>query len=76
MALKDANEGRAWTEWDDAWKFPTPAIKAAAHKELKDSVDYYCFLQYIFFKQWDELKNYAHKKGVRIISGQRRCLGP
>ena len=41
MALKDANEGRAWTEWDDAWKFPTPAIKAAAHKELKDSVDYY-----------------------------------
>lgn len=67
MALKDANEGRAWTEWDDAWKFPTPAIKAAAHKELKDSVDYYCFLQYIFFKQWDELKNYAHKKGVRII---------
>lgn len=67
MALKDANEGRAWTEWDKVYKFPTHAVKLTALEELKDSVDYYRFLQYIFFKQWEELKNYANSKGIHII---------
>ena len=29
--------------------------------------DYYLFLQYILFQQWNELLNYAHKKNVYII---------
>ena len=29
--------------------------------------DYYLFLQYILYKQWMELKNYANLKNVRII---------
>ncbi len=33
------------------------------HKEE----DYYLFQQYILDKQWQELKEYAHQKGVKII---------
>ena len=36
-------------------------------KKTKNSVDYYLFLQYILFKQWMELKNYANSKNVQII---------
>ena len=48
------------------------------HKEIKEYVDfksgltgekkeYYFFLQYILYKQWMELKQYANSKNVRII---------
>ena len=36
-------------------------------RKTKNSVDYYLFLQYILFKQWMELKNYANSKNVQII---------
>lgn len=32
-----------------------------------EEVVYYIFLQYLFFKQWTELKNYANEKGIKII---------
>lgn len=32
-----------------------------------ESKEYYMFLQYILFKEWMELKNYANSKGVEII---------
>lgn len=83
MALKDAHDGKAWTEWDPKYKFLTAPTKTAILEELKDSVDYYRFVQYIFFKQWHEFRAYAHAVGIQIIGdipifvspGQRRCLG-
>ena len=36
------------------------------NKENKDE-KYYLFLQYILDKQWNELKSYAHKKGIKLI---------
>ena len=32
-----------------------------------ESKEYYLFLQYILYKEWMELKNYANSKGVQII---------
>ena len=32
-----------------------------------ESVEYYLFLQYILYRQWMELKEYANSKGVKII---------
>ena len=35
--------------------------------ELRDEVDFRIFLQYIFFKQWTALREYANEKGIQII---------
>ena len=67
MSLKDAHNGQSWTEWASEYKFLTAALKAKAQIEFKDAIDYYRFVQYIFFKQWRELKDYAHKNGIEII---------
>lgn len=67
MALKDAHDGKAWTEWDAGYKSLTAPSKAAILEELKDSVNYYRFVQYIFFKQWHEFRAYAHTNGIQII---------
>lgn len=67
MALKDHQNGKKWTEWDEEYKNPTKETKAKALKDLEDSVNYYCFVQFIFFRQWYELKKYANEHDVQII---------
>ena len=43
--------------------------EAIKHYEtlLEDSINYYVFIQYLFFKQWFALKKYANKKGISLF---------
>lgn len=67
MALKDANGGVAWFEWDKDLKLRKPEALNKAKKEYAESIEFYKMLQYLFFKQWRALKAYANKKGIEII---------
>ncbi len=67
MALKDANDGVAWLEWEDRYKYRHWDAINAAREEYKDAIMFYKMLQYLFFKQWNELKAYANEKGIEII---------
>ena len=33
----------------------------------QEGFQFYCFIQYLFAKQWEALRNYAHKNGISII---------
>ena len=68
-AIKDANKGKSFIEWDDALRLhKKAALKAFAqeekHAELMGCVK---FVQYLFYTQWKALKQYANEKGVQII---------
>jgi len=67
MALKEHFNGLPWNLWKSS--IANRNEKAIKHYEklLDDRIRYHKFLQYIFFKQWRELKNYANKKGIKII---------
>lgn len=67
MALKDWHNQAAWFQWPKPLRLREKDALAAAHTELKAEVRRYCFQQYLFFEQWDRLKNYAHKRGIRLI---------
>lgn len=67
MAIKDDHGGVVWNEWDAEIAFPTPAIRLKWQKKLNDAVTYYQFIQFLFFKQWLALKNYANQRGISII---------
>ncbi len=67
MALKNANSDTAWTEWEDGLRFRKPDAMKKAEKDYADTIKFYCFVQYLFYKQWFELKNYANKNGIKII---------
>ena len=54
LALREANGGTLWSEWK---------IDKAEDSELF----FWQFVQYEFFTQWMSVKDYAHKKGVKII---------
>lgn len=54
MALKKANNDLPWYEW-------------TVKKEDPEALALWQFTQYMFFKQWKSLKEYANAKGISII---------
>jgi 4-alpha-glucanotransferase len=67
MALKVSQGNRSWTDWDDELKQYDEKNLASVKHELQDEINYHVFVQYLFFKQWTDVKNYAHAKGIKII---------
>ncbi|AFZ68978.1 4-alpha-glucanotransferase [Deinococcus peraridilitoris] len=67
MALKDAHGGRAWNEWDREIRTRQSAAMAAWRDKLEREVRLYSFVQFLFFRQWNALRAYAHQQGVQII---------
>ena len=67
MALKDRFGGKPWYQWDKDLKFRKADAIAAARQELKEEIRFFCFVQYLFYTQWNALRAYAHGKGIRII---------
>lgn len=67
MALKGRYQGAPWYEWEHNLKFREPSAVWQARQELKDEIRFHCFVQYLFFDQWNALHTYAESKGVQII---------
>jgi len=57
MALKKANGMKAWTKWE---------IKEF-DSSMEEDRKFFIYLQVLFFKQWDKLREYVHSLGIRII---------
>ncbi len=66
-ALKEYNGGKPWLEWEDDLRVPNTLVISHYQSQLKDSITYFKFLQYLFYKQWFELKNYANDRGIFIV---------
>ena len=67
MAGKDHHNGLPWYEWEDGLKDPSPAERTEWSDILRSDVEYYKFVQFLFYSQWYDLKAYANKKGIAII---------
>lgn len=67
MALKSYHNGMCWLEWDASLKNPTIMIRQLWEEKLKKEIGYYKFIQFIFFRQWTSLKEYANEKDIKII---------
>ncbi len=66
MVLKD-ELGVAYTQFPKEFKDTNSPETIEFVKSHSEEIVYYIFLQYLFFKQWQELKDYANKKGISII---------
>ena len=67
MAVKVYFDLRSWQEWDDDIKLRIPKAIKRYKEELREEIQFWIFLQYIFFKQWCDVKVYANEKGINII---------
>lgn len=67
MALKDAHGGKPWYKWESGYAHCKKSKIEEARIEYEGDIDFYSWLQYQFYKQWREVKEYANNKGIRII---------
>ena len=67
MSLKFANEGKPWYKWADEYKMRSENALNRFAESNSDEIDFWNFVQYEFFAQWNALKAYANKNGVHII---------
>ncbi len=65
-ALKDAHGGAPFEEWGDYADGNAEAVSAFA-REHDEEVAFREFTQFLFLRQWRQLKAYANAHGVRIV---------
>ena len=67
MAIKASQGMKAWSEWPEELRLREDAALEKARKELRQDVEFYIFVQFLFYRQWEALRDYAHDKGIRFI---------
>lgn len=67
MALKEANEGKSWYQWEPDLIQRSPAALDQWGRRLNSEIVFHKFLQFAFFSQWSQLKQYASDRGIEII---------
>jgi len=68
MAIKHSFGNAPWYEWPDRdLRRHSPEALEAARAGLGRDIEFYKFVQWLFFEQWTMLKEYAAGYGVSII---------
>lgn len=67
IALKKRFEDTPWYDWEAAYRLRDVQAIEKSGVELAGEINFQKTLQYFFFKQWLQLKAYAHKKGILIM---------
>ena len=68
MAVKSSFDMVSWTEWPDAdiRLHKAEAVEAYRARYAED-LDFWVFCQFLFFRQWNALRAYAHEQGIHFI---------
>ena len=67
MACKEVHNGQSWLEWEEEYRSPSKLFVKELENSLAKEIRYHQFVQFIFFKEWYSLKEYANKKKIQII---------
>lgn len=67
MALKADHNFQPWFQWEAPLKFRDDAALGDAWNRLEDTVYFYSFQQFEFYKQWNALRAYANNLGIELI---------
>ena len=67
MSIKQKFDLRSWQEWDDDIRLRKPEALERYKSELSDEIEFWNFIQYEFFNEWNKLKSYVNNAGIEII---------
>jgi 4-alpha-glucanotransferase len=65
--LKKVHGGSAWTLWNGELARREPAALEAIARTYEADIIEQKFFQFLFFRQWNSLRDYARERKVRII---------
>ena len=68
MALKRHFGMQSWLDWpDEDIRLHKSEAVAKYRDELREDVELFTYIQFLFFRQWTALKKYINSLGIRII---------
>jgi len=65
--IRHLNHTTAWFQWPEELRDKHPEAIQKIQKEREEALDIRRFGQFLFFKQWHELKEYANERGVLLF---------
>lgn len=65
--LRALHEERPWWEWPDAYRDRHTDALAELRKQRGIEINRCRFSQFLFFSQWENLRDYANRNGVRLF---------
>jgi 4-alpha-glucanotransferase len=66
-ALKEQHGGANWNTWAPEIARREPAAVGEWGSRLSAQTEFHAYMQYLFFRQWANLKSYANERGIQII---------
>lgn len=67
MALRQAHGDVAWSDWPPDLALRVPEALSVARADLQEELRFHQFLQFLFDRQWGELRGYANNQGILVI---------
>lgn len=66
-AFRHAQQRRSWTQWPEGLRDLDPTDCDALADQLKEQIAALRFRQFVFDRQWQELRQYAHERDVMLF---------
>ena len=67
MSIKESFNEEPWYNWDEASINREPETMKEYRETLSDQITYHKVTQYLFFKQYNQLKKYANDNHIQIV---------
>lgn len=67
VALKELFDGKPWWEWPEEFRMKKKEAINSFIAHSRFEVSFHQFVQFLFFNQWEQLRQYARSKGIKII---------
>lgn len=67
MSIKSACGMACWADWPEALRMREPEALEAFRAGHEEEIGFHRFVQYLFFRQWTALRQYAKEQGVDFI---------
>jgi 4-alpha-glucanotransferase len=67
IALRDDLQGCSWVRWPEALRDRDPGALDEARHRLAGTIERVRFEQFVFFRQWHQLRRYANERKVLLF---------
>ena len=69
LAIKTEQQNQSWSEWSRELKQRHSNVLDKKRQQYRDIIEEHIFIQFIFFRQWKQLKEYANQLRITILGG-------